>query len=131
MEQALLDHFPEMPQYATRVLSGDVFEQVQEFHQLKVHPFPNHLLPPSMRRGEDPRRHGRAIRKRRIGWDFAWCASTADEEPSERSTKSNSTASVLAATRDWKRVRHRRERKGRRDGNAPRLGRLSRPRAIR
>lgn len=51
IEQALLEHFPDMPQYSARSVSGDVFEELQEFHEWKVHPFPNHLLPPSMGRG--------------------------------------------------------------------------------
>ena len=51
IEQALLDHFPEMPQHAARAMSGDVFEEVQQFLEWKIHPFPNHLLPASLRRG--------------------------------------------------------------------------------
>ena len=49
IEYALLEHFPEMPQYAARAVSGDVFEQLQEFTEWKVRPFSNHFLPPSMR----------------------------------------------------------------------------------
>jgi hypothetical protein len=55
IEQALLGHFPEIPTYAAQALAGDVFEEVQDFHQWKVHPFPDQrLLPPSMRRGPAP-----------------------------------------------------------------------------
>ena len=68
MEQALLDHFPDMPQFAARILSGDVFEQVQEFHEWKVHPFPNHLLPRSLRRGPAPPWPGDPASSRRLGF---------------------------------------------------------------